>query len=83
MRTRGGGGQKKSQNFGDVIYGWPLTENQFSGKTYFYTIAPRESGVKDYIGMFAVSAGFGCEEICKRFSEANNDDYRVVQQDCT
>ena len=29
--------------------------------------------------MFAVSAGFGCEELCKKFSEANNDDYRVVQ----
>ena len=25
MRKRGGEGVKKSQNFADVIYGWPLT----------------------------------------------------------
>ena len=41
-------------------------------------VAPRESGVRDYIGMFAVSAGFGCEELCRRFSEANNDDYSSI-----
>ena len=41
-------------------------------------VAPRESGVRDYVGMFAVSAGFGCEELCKRFSEANNDDYSSI-----
>ena len=28
--------------------------------------------------MFAVSAGFGCEELCKKFSEANNDDYSSI-----
>ena len=39
-------------------------------------MAPRSSGVTDYVGMFAVSAGFGCEELCKRFADANNDDYR-------
>jgi 5-methyltetrahydrofolate--homocysteine methyltransferase len=30
-------------------------------------IAPQGSGVKDYLGAFAVSAGFGCEALCKKF----------------
>merc|ERR1719311_705976 len=35
-------------------------------------IAPKGSGVTDYIGAFAVSCGFGCEEICKKLrAEAN------------
>ena len=29
-------------------------------------VAPASSGKKDYVGMFAVSAGFGCDELCKR-----------------
>ena len=28
-------------------------------------IAPVDTGVQDYIGMFAVSVGFGCEELCE------------------
>jgi len=40
-------------------------------------IAPKESGVRDYIGMFAVSAGFRQEEACKQF-EKDNDDYSVI-----
>jgi len=40
-------------------------------------IAPKSSGVKDYLGMFAVSAGFGCEELCKKF-EAVFDDYKSI-----
>lgn len=40
-------------------------------------VAPVESGVLDYIGMFAVSAGFGCEEMSKRFIAAN-DDYNSI-----
>lgn len=40
-------------------------------------IAPRESGVQDYIGMFAVSAGFRQEETCKLF-EQDHDDYSVI-----
>ena len=27
-------------------------------------IAPKSSGKTDYIGAFAVSCGFGCEEVC-------------------
>jgi 5-methyltetrahydrofolate--homocysteine methyltransferase len=40
-------------------------------------IAPKESGVKDYIGMFAVSAGFKQDEACKKFIE-EGDDYSVI-----
>ena len=37
-------------------------------------IAPKESNIKDYIGVFCVSAGFGCDELSKKY-EAENDDY--------
>jgi 5-methyltetrahydrofolate--homocysteine methyltransferase len=40
-------------------------------------IAPKESGVPDYIGMFAVTAGIGAEELARRF-EADNDDYNAI-----
>jgi len=40
-------------------------------------VAPLSSGVRDYVGMFAVSVGFGCSELCARF-EADNDDYNVI-----
>ncbi len=40
-------------------------------------IAPAGSGLKDYIGMFAVTAGLGLEPIVKEF-EASNDDYSAI-----
>jgi len=40
-------------------------------------IAPKSSGVADYIGMFAVTAGLGAEKIEKRF-EAAGDDYSSI-----
>jgi 5-methyltetrahydrofolate--homocysteine methyltransferase len=40
-------------------------------------IAPVSSGVKDYIGAFAVSAGFGSDALCAKY-EAENDDYRKI-----
>jgi 5-methyltetrahydrofolate--homocysteine methyltransferase len=40
-------------------------------------IAPKASGVKDYIGMFAVTAGLGIEKYEKRFEEAH-DDYSSI-----
>ena len=33
-----------------------------------YIAIPKDSGVRDYIGAFAVSAGFGSEELCRFFS---------------
>ncbi|CAN7939517.1 unnamed protein product, partial [Ixodes hexagonus] len=40
-------------------------------------IAPLETGIQDYIGFFAISGGFGCEEACTRFRE-ENDDFKVI-----
>ncbi|MBI1747177.1 MAG: methionine synthase [Acidobacteria bacterium] len=40
-------------------------------------IAPKVSGVKDYIGGFAVTAGLGIEARVKRF-ERDHDDYRSI-----
>jgi 5-methyltetrahydrofolate--homocysteine methyltransferase len=40
-------------------------------------IAPRGSGVRDYIGAFAVTAGIGIEEHVARFEQAH-DDYSAI-----
>ena len=40
-------------------------------------IAPKESGVKDYIGGFVVTTGIGIEEHIARF-EADHDDYNSI-----
>ncbi|MGA8078642.1 MAG: methionine synthase [Xanthobacteraceae bacterium] len=40
-------------------------------------VAPRASGLADYIGAFAVSAGLGDEAIAERFKLAN-DDYSAI-----
>jgi 5-methyltetrahydrofolate--homocysteine methyltransferase len=40
-------------------------------------IAPANSGVKDYIGAFAVSAGFGIDHHVRRFEQAH-DDYSSI-----
>ncbi len=40
-------------------------------------IAPKESGVKDYIGAFAVTAGLGIEKVLKEFAN-DLDDYNSI-----
>ncbi|MFY0598436.1 MAG: methionine synthase [Cyclobacteriaceae bacterium] len=40
-------------------------------------IAPKSSGLKDYVGGFAVSAGFGTKELASKF-EADHDDYNSI-----
>lgn len=40
-------------------------------------IAPVDSGVKDYIGAFAVSTGFGADEFAAKFA-AEHDDYNSI-----
>lgn len=40
-------------------------------------IAPKDSQINDYIGMFAVSAGFNQDEICKKFAD-DSDDYSII-----
>jgi 5-methyltetrahydrofolate--homocysteine methyltransferase len=40
-------------------------------------VAPKETGLPDYIGGFAVTSGIGLKELCDRF-RAENDDYNAI-----
>ena len=40
-------------------------------------IAPKETGLADYIGGFAVTTGIGLKELCERF-RSENDDYNAI-----
>ncbi|MCZ2114594.1 MAG: methionine synthase [Anaerolineae bacterium] len=40
-------------------------------------VAPADSGLNDYMGMFAVTAGLGLDKVVQRF-EADHDDYNVI-----
>jgi 5-methyltetrahydrofolate--homocysteine methyltransferase len=40
-------------------------------------IAPKETGLPDYLGGFAVTSGIGLKELCDRF-RAQNDDYNAI-----
>ncbi|XP_063958762.1 methionine synthase-like isoform X2 [Lytechinus pictus] len=62
-----------------VFYG---LRQQAEKESEYYTclsdfIAPKETGIIDYVGGFAVSVGFGVDEMCKRFEE-EMDDYSII-----
>jgi 5-methyltetrahydrofolate--homocysteine methyltransferase len=40
-------------------------------------VAPRDSGRTDYLGAFAVTAGVGCDELCRQF-DREHDDYNSI-----
>ena len=40
-------------------------------------VAPKETGIADYVGAFAVSTGFGVDELAAEFETAN-DDYNAI-----
>lgn len=40
-------------------------------------IAPKDSGITDHIGLFAVTAGHGVDEMCKEY-EKQFDDYGII-----
>jgi 5-methyltetrahydrofolate--homocysteine methyltransferase len=40
-------------------------------------VAPRNTGLEDYIGLFAVTTGLGADEVALRFEE-DNDDYNAI-----
>ena len=40
-------------------------------------VAPKDSGRQDFIGAFAVTAGLGLDELCKRF-DRDHDDYNSI-----
>ena len=41
-------------------------------------VAPKDSGVDDYVGGFAVSAGIGEEDVARRFERANDDYSKIM-----
>ena len=41
-------------------------------------IAPKETGLADYIGGFAVTAGIGEEDVARRFERANDDYSKIM-----
>ncbi len=53
---------------------------KYAGKPNFALsdfIAPKDSGIQDYIGCFCVSAGFGADELADRYRK-NLDDYNSI-----
>jgi 5-methyltetrahydrofolate--homocysteine methyltransferase len=40
-------------------------------------VAPKDTGRRDYVGAFALTAGCGVEELCRRF-EREHDDYHSI-----
>jgi 5-methyltetrahydrofolate--homocysteine methyltransferase len=41
------------------------------------SVAPKETGLEDYVGLFAVTAGLGAEEAARRFEE-EHDGYNAI-----
>ena len=44
-------------------------------------VAPKSTGIIDYVGMFAVSAGFGSAELCEKFANALYYNWYTVKFD--
>ena len=51
--------------------------NKFFNLALSDFIAPKESGIKDYIGAFAVTTGIGVDELVEKF-EKEHDDYNAI-----
>ncbi len=43
-------------------------------------VAPKDSGIADYVGAFAVTAGIGEEAVIERFARANDDYSKILSQ---
>jgi 5-methyltetrahydrofolate--homocysteine methyltransferase len=52
-------------------------EGQTSFRSLADYVAPKDSGVADYVGGFAVSAGFGVHELVQQFKK-DHDDYNAI-----
>ncbi|CAG8669330.1 8054_t:CDS:10, partial [Cetraspora pellucida] len=62
-----------------TFFGLRQQSQKETGDPYFCLsdfIAPKDSGISDYLGLFAVGI-FGAEELCKKFQE-DHDDYNVI-----
>jgi 5-methyltetrahydrofolate--homocysteine methyltransferase len=54
--------------------------SKYEGKPNFALadfVAPKESGIQDYIGCFCVTTGFGTDELAKKFEE-EHDQYNSI-----
>lgn len=56
---------------------WERDEKQTFRSLADY-IAPKESGRTDYLGVFAVTTGIGCDELAKKFEDELHDDYHSI-----
>jgi 5-methyltetrahydrofolate--homocysteine methyltransferase len=52
-------------------------EGQTSFRSLADYVAPRDSGIADYVGAFAVTTGIGADELVRKF-EADHDDYNGI-----
>lgn len=73
--------QLKAEN-GELVTIHTLRQQaeKVAGEPYYALsdfVAPKESGVQDYFGGFAVTAGIGCDELVAEF-EQNHDDYNSI-----
>ncbi len=53
---------------------------KMAGEPYYALsdfVAPKDSGIQDYFGGFAVTTGLGCDELVAEF-EKNHDDYNSI-----
>ena len=72
-----------SRSSGDVVARFPMLRQQEviaddkPNRSLADFVAPAESGVTDYVGAFAVTAGIGIEELVARF-EGEHDDYSAI-----
>jgi 5-methyltetrahydrofolate--homocysteine methyltransferase len=63
-----------------VLHNLRQQAEQPEGRPYYSNtdfIAPKDSGVKDYLGLFAVTTGIGQDEMVKKF-QADHDDYKSI-----
>lgn len=61
---------------------FPFLRQQVENKTGTYSnlcdyVAPKNSGLDDYVGSFAITAGIGLKQISEKY-EKSNDDYSAI-----
>jgi 5-methyltetrahydrofolate--homocysteine methyltransferase len=64
----------------EILYGIRQQADKYSDEPFVALgdfIAPKESGIKDYIGLFAVCSGFGVDELVQKYQKAG-DDYNAI-----
>ena len=74
--TRRQGEGEKLETFSMLRQQWER-QGQKDFRSLADYIAPADSGRPDFIGAFAVTTGFGCDELCARFDKAH-DDYQSI-----